>query len=119
MKALLNATSHLQEPYRQRYLELGWEVENQPRLQRVGPSTEELNQEAERLANAIPEGSCVLIGGLTYLCDALSLRLLPRKCRLYCALTHRISDDRGNYIFTGPSMVVETPLSRWWHETHP
>jgi hypothetical protein len=111
---LLNATAHSQDDQLARYRELGWEIEVQPRLGRCAPTMPALEVEADRVASEIPDGSCVLVGGLGYLCDALALRLLPRGCRLYAALTSRISDAEGRFVFTGPSEVVETPLSRWW-----
>lgn len=112
---LLNATAHAQHDQTERYLALGWQIEAEPLLQRCEPTVEALDAEAERVAASIPDGSNVLVGGLGYLCDALALRLLPRGCRLYAALTNRISDAEGRFVFTGPSEVVETPLSRWWH----
>lgn len=115
MRRLLNATAHDQREFAARYRELGWDIELAPRLGRCPPVAAELEREADRVAAGIPDGSEVLIGGLGYLCDALALRLLPRRCRLWCALTHRVSDEKGAFIFTGPSEVVETPLSQWWH----
>lgn len=116
LRLLANATAHPQDDQVARYRELGWAVEVAPRLTRCAPVVPELEAEAERVAAGIPNGSNVLLGGLGYLCDALALRLLPRGCRLYSALTNRISDSEGRFVFTGPSEVVETPLSRWWHE---
>ncbi|MCX8039211.1 MAG: hypothetical protein N3B15_01350, partial [Planctomycetota bacterium] len=97
------------------FRELGWEVEAAPRLARCQPQPAELEAEAERVAAEIPDGSDVLIGGLGYLCDALALRLLPRRCHLWCALTYRVEDSQGRFVFTGPTAVVETPLSVWYH----
>lgn len=115
-RPLLNATAHSQDDQLERYRELGWEIEAAPRLARCAPVVPELEAEADRVAADIPAGADVLVGGLGYLCDALALRLLPRGCRLFAALTNRISDAEGRFVFTGPSEVVETPLSRWWRE---
>jgi len=119
LPTLLNATAHDQGEQADRYRELGWDIEIPPRLARSSPAVAVLDAEADRVAIGIPDDACVLVGGLGYLCDALALRLLPRGCRLYCALTNRVSDDRGHFIFTGPSEVVETPLSAWWHTRLP
>lgn len=113
---LLNATAHSQSEHASRYAELGWSIETEPRLRRCGPSIGALESEAARLASTIPDGSNVLVAGLGWLCDAIALHLLPRRCRLYTALTTRTSDDEGRFLFTGPVDVVETPLSIWWHE---
>lgn len=115
MTPLLNATAHPQTAQRARYAELGWDIESEPRLRRCGPSIAALEAEANRVASGIPSGSSVLVAGQGWLCDALALRLLPRGCRLYTALTSRTSDDEGRFVFTGPVHVVETPLSTWWH----
>jgi len=116
LQQLLNATAHSQDDQLARYRELGWEIEVQPRLGRCAPTVADLEAEAARVSAAIPDSACVLIGGLGYLCDAIALRILPRGCRLYAALTNRVSDAEGRFIFTGPSEVVETPFSRWWRE---
>lgn len=117
-RSLLNATAHDQADQVARYQELGWLIETAPRLGRCTPCVTDLDIEADRVAASIPDSACVLTGGLGYLCDALALRLLPRGCHLFCALTNRDSDRRGLFIFTGPSDVVETPLSLWWHIIH-
>lgn len=117
-RVLFNATAHPQGEHADRYRELGWSVEVEPRLRRCGPDVAHLEAEAERVAAGVEDGADVLVGGLGYLCDALALRLLPRGCRLWTALTSRIGDDQGRFVFTGPLEVVETPLSRWWRERH-
>lgn len=116
LQQLLNATAHPQNDQIARFRDLGWDIEVEPRLGRCPPIIADLEAEADRVAAGICDGASVLIGGLGYLCDALALRLLPRDCRLYAALTNRVSDAEGRFVFTGPSEVVETPLSRWWHE---
>lgn len=114
---LLNATAHDQSDQVNAYTALGWTIEVVPRLRRCEPTEEAMEEEAHRVADGIPDNDAVLIGGLGYLCDALALRLLPKGCHLYTALTNRISDASGRYLFTGPVAVVETPLSRHWHSS--
>jgi len=111
MTKLFNCTGHSQEAYASTYAEMGWEIEVEPRVQRVPAS--EMEAEGKRVAASIPPYSHVLVGGAQVITEAASLDLLEKGCRIYAALTERESSPDGGFVFNLRG-VSETPLSKWW-----
>ena len=110
---LYNGTGHSQKEYEKEFLELGFEVEHEPRVQRVAAN--QLEAEGRRVAASIPADAHVLVGGAQLLVEAMCLDLLGKGCRLYAAQTERETGPDGGFVFNLAG-VSETPLSKWWRK---